>query len=280
MAGRLADRIALITGGGSGIGRACALRFAQEGARVCVADLDAKGAAETARQVEAQGQGAVAVQVDTTDEAATTAMVERCVTAFGGVDVLIAAAGVGSPRRAGAEATQPHTVLTIPLAQFRSVIDVNLYGVLLSNQAVARWMVAHQRRGAIVNLASIMSRMPSTGAAYSVSKAGVWMLHQVPGPGAGAARDPRQRHRARLHRDAHDGAAARGREADPLGHGHHPHGAFWHTGGGRGHRALPGLGRGVVLHRRAVAPLGRRVRRVGRTRRARGARHADHATSP
>ena len=176
MAGRLADRVALITGGGSGIGRACALRFAQEGARVCVADLDAKSAAETARQVEAQGHQAVSVQVDTTDEAATAAMVERCVAAFGGVDVLIAAAGVGSPRRTGAESTQPFTALTIPLAQFRSVIDVNLYGVLLSNQAVARWMVAHQRRGAIVNLASIMSRMPSTGAAYSVSKAGVWML--------------------------------------------------------------------------------------------------------
>jgi len=176
MAGRLADRVALITGGGSGIGRACALRFAQEGARVCVADLAAAGAAETARQVEALGQQAVGVQVDTTDEASTAAMVERCVAALGGVDVLIAAAGVGSPRRTGAESAQPHTVLSISLAQFRSVMDVNLYGVLLSNQAVARWMVAHQRRGAIVNLASIMSRMPSSGGAYSVSKAGVWML--------------------------------------------------------------------------------------------------------
>jgi 3-oxoacyl-[acyl-carrier protein] reductase len=53
---------------------------------------------------------------------------------------------------------------------------VNLYGVLFSNRAVARWMVANRRGGAIVNLGSIMSKMPSPGAAYSVSKAGVWML--------------------------------------------------------------------------------------------------------
>ena len=56
------------------------------------------------------------------------------------------------------------------------MIDVNLYGVLFSNRAVARWMVANRRPGSIVNLGSIMSKMPSPGGAYSVSKAGVWML--------------------------------------------------------------------------------------------------------
>src|SRR5512144_749341 len=98
MAGRLEDRIALITGGGSGIGRACALRFAREGAKVCVADLDGTAAKETARQVEAAGGAAVSLAVDTTHEAASDAMVERCVQAFAAVDVLVAAAGVGSPR--------------------------------------------------------------------------------------------------------------------------------------------------------------------------------------
>jgi NAD(P)-dependent dehydrogenase (short-subunit alcohol dehydrogenase family) len=176
MAGRLADKAALITGGGSGIGRACALRFAAEGANVCVADLDLAGATETAARVQAQGRKALAVQVDTTDEAANDAMVRRCVEALGSVDVLVAAAGVASPRQPAAGSDQPHTVLSIPTERFRAVIDVNLYGVLFSNRAVARWLVEHRRPGSIVNLGSIMSRMPSPGGAYSVSKAGVWML--------------------------------------------------------------------------------------------------------
>jgi NAD(P)-dependent dehydrogenase (short-subunit alcohol dehydrogenase family) len=174
MAGRLAGKIAVITGGGSGIGRACALRFAAEGAKVSVADLDLAAAKETARRVAPGGAASLAVRVDTTDEAANDAMVAACVEAFGGVDILVAAAGVGSPRPE-AESAKPYTMLTMPTERFRAVVDVNLYGVLFSNRAVARWMVANQRGGSLVNLGSIMSKMPSTGGAYSVSKAGVWM---------------------------------------------------------------------------------------------------------
>jgi NAD(P)-dependent dehydrogenase (short-subunit alcohol dehydrogenase family) len=176
MAGRLADKIALITGGGSGIGRACAVRFAKEGARVCVADLDLAAATETARRVDEDMKAAVAVQVDTTDEAANGAMVRHCVEAFGAVDVLVAAAGVASPRQAPGGSDRPHTVLSVPIDDFRRVVDVNLYGVLFSNRAVAGWLVANGRPGSLINLGSIMSRMPSPGGAYSVSKAGVWML--------------------------------------------------------------------------------------------------------
>src|SRR5262245_2438231 len=176
MAGRLERKVALITGGASGIGRACAVRFAEEGADVCVADLDLAGATETARQVGAAGRKSLAVHVDTTNEASNEAMVRRCVEALGAVDVLVAAAGVGGPRVPEASSYQTYTVLNIPLEQFRRVIDINLYGVLFSNRAVARWMLEHQRGGSIINLASIMSRMPSSSAPYSVSKAGVWML--------------------------------------------------------------------------------------------------------
>jgi len=176
MAGRLEGKIALITGGGSGIGRACAVRFAREGANVCAADLDQAGAAETARQVEAAGRKALALRVDTTDEAANNEMVRRCVETLGAVDVLVAAAGVGGARVPGSESYRTYTVLDIPMADFRRVIDVNLYGVLFSNRAVARWMMESRRGGSIINLGSIMSRMPSTSAPYSVSKAGVWML--------------------------------------------------------------------------------------------------------
>jgi len=175
MPGRLADKIALITGGGSGIGRACALRFAAEGANVGVADLDLAGASETARGVDAAGRKSLAMRVDTTDESASDAMVARCVEALGGVDILVAAAGVASPRPAEGSA-RPYATLDMPTERFRAVVDVNLYGVLFSNRAVARWMVARGRGGSIINLGSIMSKMPSPGAAYSVSKAGVWML--------------------------------------------------------------------------------------------------------
>jgi 3-oxoacyl-[acyl-carrier protein] reductase len=175
MAGRLAGKAALITGGGSGIGRACAVRFAAEGANVCVADLDLAAATETATRVQAQGRKAVAVHVDTTDEVANDAMVRRCVEALGTVDVLVAAAGIAGTRQP-APGDPPPTILNIPIERFRTVVNVNFYGVLFSNRAVARYMVEHRVRGSLVNLGSIMSKMPSPGAAYSVSKAGVWML--------------------------------------------------------------------------------------------------------
>ena len=175
MPGRLADKAALITGGGSGIGRACAVRFAAEGANVCVADLDLAAATETAARVQAQGRKAVAVQVDTTDEAANDAMVRRCVEGLGTVDVLVAAAGIAGTRQPIPGEPYP-TILNLPTERFRAVVDVNLYGVLFSDRAVARYMVEHRVRGSLVNLGSIMSKMPSPGAAYSVSKAGVWML--------------------------------------------------------------------------------------------------------
>lgn len=261
MAGRLAGKSAVITGGGSGIGRACALRFAAEGAKVCVADLDAAAAAETARRVEAAGGTSLAVRTDTTDEAANDAMVAACAKAFGAVDVLVAAAGVGSPRP-DAGSAKAYTMLDIPTEAFRAVIDVNLYGVLFANRAAARWMVANRRGGSLVNLGSIMSKMPSTGGAYSVSKAGVSMATKCLAQGAGPPRHPCQRHRARLHRDADDRAAARRRRAEPLGHGHHADGPLRHGGGGREHRAVPHLGGRGVLHRRDPAPLRRRLRRL------------------
>ncbi len=175
MAGRLAGKIAIITGGGSGIGRACALRFAAEDAAVCVADINLEGAAETVRWIEAAGGRAVAVQTDTADEAATAAMVDRCVAAFGAVDLLVAAAGI-SGARPGQAQPDPFPLLNLPTEHFQRVLAVNLYGVLFSDRAVARWLVAHGRPGAIVNIASVAAKLPLPGGAYSVIKAGVWML--------------------------------------------------------------------------------------------------------
>jgi NAD(P)-dependent dehydrogenase (short-subunit alcohol dehydrogenase family) len=178
VAERLAGKVALITGGASGIGRACAVRFAQEGARVCVADMNLDRAAETAHLVESAGGSAIAVQTDTTDEAACEAMAVRCVAAYGAVDILVAAAGISSARPP-TEQGDAYTTLTIPTEQFRRVLDVNLYGVLFSDRAVANWLVAHKRPGSIINIASVAARFPLPSSAYSVSKAGVWMLTKV-----------------------------------------------------------------------------------------------------
>lgn len=179
MSGRLEGKVALITGGGSGIGRSTALRFVAEGAAVCCADLSLENAATVVNEVESAGGRGIAVQVDTADEPACEAMVARCVEAFGAVDVLVAAAGIGSALPRTQQPALPLGVLDYPIDAFKRVIDVNFYGVLFSNRAAARWMRAQRRPGSMINLASIAARVPLPGGAYSVSKAGVWMITKV-----------------------------------------------------------------------------------------------------
>jgi NAD(P)-dependent dehydrogenase (short-subunit alcohol dehydrogenase family) len=177
---RLENKVAIVTGGGSGIGRATALRFASEGAAVCCADLNLENAARVVNEIESAGGRALAVQVDTADEAACEAMVQQCVAAYGAVDVLMAAAGIGSaiPRPEGGP-PQPLGVLDYPIEPFKRVIDVNFYGVLFSDRAVAKWQRAQGRPGSLINVASIAARLPLPGGAYSVSKAACWMITKV-----------------------------------------------------------------------------------------------------
>jgi NAD(P)-dependent dehydrogenase (short-subunit alcohol dehydrogenase family) len=181
MAGVLDGKVALITGGGSGIGRACALRFAREGAKVCAADLRVQPADDTVRQVEAAGGVARSVQVDTTDEQSAAAMVDECIQAFGAVDILVAAAGILTPHPEQPEQHDSYSPMEIATEDFRRVLDVNFWGVMHSDRAAARWMIASNRTGSIVNLASTAAKMPQThsGGAYSVSKSAVWMWTKV-----------------------------------------------------------------------------------------------------
>ena len=180
MSGRLEGKNALITGGASGIGRACAVRFAEEGANVFVADRHLSAAEETAAAVRKLGRKSAAVQVDTSSEADVAAMVERCVKEIGGVDVLVAAAGISHARygEEGMPAMGP--LAEKPLADWKKVLSVNLDGVFLTNREVARAMIKAGKGGRIINIASGAAKLPTPGVGeYSVSKAGVWMLTKV-----------------------------------------------------------------------------------------------------
>ncbi|WP_420439556.1 SDR family NAD(P)-dependent oxidoreductase [Candidatus Poriferisodalis sp.] len=185
-AGRMAGKVAVITGGASGIGRACGLRFAAEGASIVVADLNPDRAANVVAEINDVGRDAIAVQVDTSDQEQNDAMADAAVDAFGRIDACVAAAGISHSgyvsreieEQAGQDRFDRGDLYFIDksLESWQRVIDVNLTGVMLTNQAVARKM-KDNGGGAIVNISSIAGTNVLKGSSdYCVSKAGVWML--------------------------------------------------------------------------------------------------------
>ena len=164
MSPRLAGRTALVTGGQQGIGRALAIAVAREGADVAVNYLDDRGAAErVAEEVRRLGRRALLVQADVARREDVEAMVTTVVKELGPPDVLMNNAGV-FPRS---------QFLELDEREWDHVLDVNLKGSFLCAQAAARAMVAADRPGAIVNLASSAVRGDPRGVHYSASKAGV-----------------------------------------------------------------------------------------------------------
>ena len=187
MSKRLEGKVALITGGASGIGRACAVRFAEEGASIVVADVNGDRAEETVRALTASGVSADSVVVDTSSEASVDHMVVSALQSFGRIDTCVAAAGISHANyvsraaedQIGVDRMDRNDMLVIDkaLASWQRVIDVNLTGVMLTNKAVARHMVERRGGGTIVNIASMAAVTALMGSAdYCVSKAGVWML--------------------------------------------------------------------------------------------------------
>ncbi len=166
----LAGRRAIVTGAGSGIGRASAFLFASEGAAVLAVDRDEASVQDTRAQIVAAGGRAEAMAADVGDDAQAAAYVARAVEAFGGVDVVYANAGVSG-------GTAPLLEATAEL--WAEVLRVNLIGAFLAIRHAAPHMVA-QGRGAIVCTASVAGmRANAAGAAYSASKAGVISLVQT-----------------------------------------------------------------------------------------------------
>ena len=187
MTGRMDGKVALVTGGASGIGRGCALRFAEEGAAIVVADVNGERAEQVVAQVIAAGGAAESVVVDTASQESCEAMVAAALTAFGQIDTCVAAAGISHANYVSREIEEQAGVdrmdrddlmlLDKALASWQRVIDVNLTGVMLTDRSVARHMVQRAGGGTIVNIASVAAVMALKGSAdYCVSKAGVWML--------------------------------------------------------------------------------------------------------
>jgi NAD(P)-dependent dehydrogenase (short-subunit alcohol dehydrogenase family) len=167
-------KVAFVTGGASGIGRATCIRLAEEGADIAVADQNEDGGAETVQQVQALGRKAAFFKLDVTSEEKVDQAVAAAVGSFGRIDALMAAAGVyyGTKGREGMSG-----ILDMPNERWRHTLDVNLNGVMYCDRAVARHMIERGGGGTIVNVASGAAKLPTNGnGEYSVSKAGVWML--------------------------------------------------------------------------------------------------------
>lgn len=166
---RLQDKVSIVTGGGSGMGRAVALLFASEGARVMIADLDPEGAAETLRQALAAGHEMSFVQTDVSDEVQVERMVTRTVADMGRLDILVNCAG----------RTAPLGVARCDLLTregWQTTVDTNLTGTWLCIKHAAPVMM-QQKSGTMVNFASVAGMKVFPGIApYCAAKAGILAL--------------------------------------------------------------------------------------------------------
>jgi acetoin reductase-like protein len=166
---RLEGKTAIVTGGAQGIGRATAHRFAQEGARVVIGDLQEDGAKAVAEEIGKDGGEAFGMALDVRDRAQAQAVVDAAVERFGSVDILMNNAGV----------IRITPFLEIDEAEWDLLFDVNCKGMLWCSQAAAHQMIKQGRGGKIVNVASQAGRRgESLVLTYCASKATVISMTQ------------------------------------------------------------------------------------------------------
>jgi 3-oxoacyl-[acyl-carrier protein] reductase len=166
----LKEKVALITGGGSGIGRATAVRFAGEGAKIVICDLDEEGLDETCQRVAESGAEAVQMVGSVTDRDKVQSMVDAAIKQFGRLDILINNAGI---TRDGLTVRYKNDEMTfMPDERWDAVLEVNLKGTWLCSQIAAAQMI-RQGSGRIVNTSSVAALGNIGQANYAASKAGV-----------------------------------------------------------------------------------------------------------
>ena len=166
---RLQGKVAIITGGAQGMGRAISLAYAREGASVVVADRNLEGAKSVAQEIVGADGRAMAVGVDVRDQDQVQRMVDAAVEEFGGLDILVNNAGVG----------KIIPFLETTEADWNFMFDINCKGLLWCSQAAARRMIEQGRGGKIVNLASQAGRRgEALVLAYCASKACVISMTQ------------------------------------------------------------------------------------------------------
>lgn len=154
-----AGKVVFISGAGAGIGEACALAFAREGARVVVADISGEAAERVGAAIQAEGGEALALAGDVSRADQVTAMIERIVAHWGRLDVAINNAGISSPIKSLAETEE---------ADFDRLMAVNLKGVWLCMRAELQQMLK-QGEGNIINMASALSKRVYPGASFYVA---------------------------------------------------------------------------------------------------------------
>ncbi|HVE48222.1 MAG TPA: 3-oxoacyl-ACP reductase FabG [Casimicrobiaceae bacterium] len=160
---RLADKVAIITGAGSGIGEATAIKFAREGAKVAVCDINLVEAQRVAKAIPAREGTVLAFHIDVTDKASIALMVEQVMSAWGRIDTLVNNAGI----------VQDAQFKKMTDEQFERVIDVNLKGVYNCTKAVVDIML-EQHSGCILNASSIVGLYGNFGQTnYAATKFGV-----------------------------------------------------------------------------------------------------------
>ena len=161
---QLKDKVAFITGSASGIGREIAIVFAQEGAKVVIADLNKEAADATAAELKATGAQAIGVAMDVTVEDQVNAGVEEAVAAFGGIDILISNAGIQIV----------HPVEEFSFADWKKMLAIHLDGAFLTTKACLKHMYAQGRGGSVIYMGSVHSKEASLlKAPYVTAKHGL-----------------------------------------------------------------------------------------------------------
>lgn len=167
---RLTDKVALITGAASGLGKEMAERYAQEGAKVCIADLELDAGRKVADGIERSGGTAMAVEMDVTDEKAVEAGVAETVERFGAVDVLISNAGI----------QHISSIVDLDFADWKKLLAIHLDGAFLTTRACLRRMRDAGNGGAIIYMGSVHSKVASPlKAPYVTAKHGLLGLARL-----------------------------------------------------------------------------------------------------